>query len=153
MPQSLHDLLAAAGFTDIEPLDLSAIPPNEKPADYIWRTGNLIAGVRERMIPPEQRDLDALIGLHMRGLREKCQGKFEQTLDRPQTIDGVQLRTAQATCIPDGKSADPAIIVAPLFYLTPDGVFSIFTHESPIAYKAEALAARDKLLKGLMEAN
>ncbi|MCL2469191.1 MAG: hypothetical protein FWF24_03040 [Alphaproteobacteria bacterium] len=151
LPEPLRALLESAGFTDIEPVNISGIPPEERPADYIWRTGNLIAGVRQRLMEEDQRDLDMLIGLHMSGLKNKCPGQFSSTLNRPQTVKDVQLRTAEALCAPPDEAEAPTIIVAVVFYLTPEGGFAIFTHESPEAHKDEALTARDKLFQNFIQ--
>ena len=149
MPDTLKALLVTAGFTDIVPLQMKDIPPEERPADFIWRTGHVMAGIRERQAP-EGKTLTDLIGLHMQGLKNKCVGSYKAEVAREQTIQTLHLRLAQASCGPKTGSQDKAVTVALLFYLTKAGGFTVFTHEATEAYKTEALAARDKLAEGLI---
>lgn len=149
LPETLKSLLLTAGFTDIMPLLMDDIPRAERPADFMWRTGNLMAGVRER-VAPEGKSLSELVGLHIKGLKEKCDGSFRAEIGREQTVQELRLRLVEASCTPKGESKDKAVMVAMVSYLTNKGVFTVFTHEGLIENKQEALAARDKLGKTLL---
>lgn len=83
MPEMLKALLVTAGFTDIVPLQMANIPPEERPADFVWRTGHVMGGIRERQAP-EGKSLTDLIGLHMQGLKNKCVGSYKAEVEREQ---------------------------------------------------------------------
>lgn len=149
MPKPLVSLLLTAGITDITPMSMDKIPAAERPADYIWQSGNILGGVRERTAPKD-KDLSDLIGLHMQGLKEKCTGVYRGDIGREQHEGDMSLRIADATCGPKKKESGKAVYVAILFYMTKTGTFTVFTHEGLEDYKAEAVAARDKLAKTLL---
>ena len=150
MPELLKALLVTAGFTDIRPLPTDHIPEKERPADYIWRTGNLMAGIRERLVP-QDKTLSDMVGLHMQGLKKQCNGAFKAEIGKEKTVSGLHLRLAEASCTPKSEAEGRAVMVATVFYLTPKGSFAVFTHEAPSSLKDEALAARDKLAKALLD--
>ncbi|MDD2325559.1 MAG: hypothetical protein PHW63_06125 [Alphaproteobacteria bacterium] len=150
MPELLKALLITAGFTDIRPLSTDHIPEKERPADYIWRTGNLMAGIRERLVP-QDKTLSDMVGLHMQGLKKQCNGAFKAEVGKEKTVGGLHLRLAEASCTPKSEAEGKAVMVATIFYLTPKGSFTVFTHEAPSSFKDEALAARDKLAKALLD--
>jgi len=149
LPETLKALLVTAGFTEIVPLSMEQIPAQQRPADFIWRNGNLIAGVRERIVP-QDKTLSDLIGLHMKGLKEKCEGRFRADIGREQTVGGLRVRLAEASCAPKDSPDDQGVFVGVLFYLTSAGEFTVFTHECLMENKAESLAARDKLAKTVL---
>ncbi len=148
LPKALQALLATAGMTDVTPLDLSPIPPAERPADYVWQTGALLGGVREREAPKD-KSLTDLIGLHLQGLRKKCAGSFTAELGREEDAPDLKLRTAEAVCAQRKKDSTPTVAVAALFYLTANGLYTVFTFESDEANNPQALAARDSLRRTL----
>jgi hypothetical protein len=158
LPETLKALLITAGFTDIIPMSMEGIPAEERPADYIWKTGSVLAGIRERKAP-EGKSLADLIGIYMGGLKDQCPGTFKVDIEREQKEGGLTLRLASAVCAPktdkkadkkDDKDKDPTVTVALLFYLTPHGGFTVFTHEGQNEGKTEALAARDKMAKAIL---
>ncbi|HAX92038.1 MAG TPA: hypothetical protein DCY07_07520 [Rhodospirillaceae bacterium] len=150
MPETLKALLVTAGFTDVAVMDMSKIPPDERPADYIWKTGTVLGGIRERRAP-EGKSLSDLIALHMQGLKARCAGTFKADIEREKKAEGLVLRLAQASCAPPAEEKDaPAVTVAILFYLTDRGGFTSFSHEGQGGASAEAVAARDKLAKAIL---
>jgi len=149
MPELLKSLLVTAGFTDIVPLSMEKIPEGERPADFVWRTGSLMAGVRERMIPKD-KTLSDIIGIHLQGLKTKCSGTYRAEIGREQIVEDLHLRVAEASCAPKTGAQDKAVMVAMVFYLTKAGVFTVFTHEGLIGQREDALAARDRLAKTLL---
>lgn len=143
-PPTLMALLTKAGFDNITPLSMDDIPANKRPADYIWKTGELLAGVRSRKVPAEM-DLTKLIGMHVKGLRQKCKGKFSAKVGRTEKTKSKEIRRATATCAPyEGETGTP-VSVALLLVLSGQGGFTVFTHEAEIGKQDEALSARDKL--------
>ena len=144
MPEALKALLVAAGVKDIAPLSMDNIPPEERPADFVWQTGKLLGGVRER-IAPKDKSLSDLIGLHVQGLKSKCQGDFKVDLGREEKIGGLTLRPAQIECRADAaKTPDQRdITVALLFYMTEARRFTVFAHEGDVAALPEAIKVRD----------
>ena len=152
MPETLKALLVAAGLKDIVPLRMDNLPPEQRPADFIWRTGKILGGVRER-IAPKDKSLTELVGLHIQGLKNKCAGTFKAEINREETAPGLQLRTAEAECRmkkTEEGSGEKNVEVALLFYLTAANRFTVFTHESDSANKAEATAAREALRRTIV---
>ncbi len=149
LPETLKALLITAGFTDIVPMKMEGVPPEERPADYIWKTGDVLGGIRERKAP-KGKSLSDLIGLYMSGLKDQCEGTFKVDIEREQKAGGLILRRASAVCAPQSKEKESTITVALLFYLTPKGGFTVFTHEGQNDAKTEALAARDKMGKAIL---
>lgn len=149
-PQPLHQLLLDAGLTGIEPLPMDDIPVAQRPADYIWQTGSILGGVRERALPAG-KTLAELVGIHMQGLREKCTGKFQSEINKEQKIGALTLRTALATCPPAKNAKGETITVGLVFYLTQKNVFAVFTHEGPEKAKTEIVQTRDKIARFLLD--
>jgi hypothetical protein len=148
-------MLVAAGLKDVTPLGMEGIPKDERPSDYIWQTGHLIGGIRERLAPKD-KSLADLAGLHIQGLKNKCSGAFKAEVGREEDMPRLKLRTAEAECAmkgpeggKDGKEKD--IAVAILFYLTEAGRFTVFTHEGLAANKAEAIAARNAIKREIID--
>jgi hypothetical protein len=150
MPEALKALLVAAGVKDIAPLTMDDIPPAERPADFVWQTGKLLGGVRERMAPPD-KTLDDLISLHLQGLKNKCQGNFKADLGKEEKIGGLALRPALIECRADtAKTPEQRdIAVAILFYLTEARRFTVFAHEGDLAAKPQAIKVRDGIAEAL----
>lgn len=148
LPQTLKALLVTAGFTDIIPIPLDKVPVEQRPADFMWQTGDLVAGVRERAAPAG-KSLSDLIGLHMQGLKEKCEGAFRADLQREQNVNGLVMRQAMASCVPEKGDEAQGLVVSILFYMTPKGGFTSFTHEAPIQAKEQAKVASDRLAQTL----
>ncbi|MDX9689445.1 MAG: hypothetical protein EOM37_01985 [Proteobacteria bacterium] len=148
--EGLMALLSLAGFENIQPLDMSEIPEAERPADYVWRTGNLMAGVRERDAPKDV-SLSDLVGLHLQGLKEKCSGTYSADIDKEKNSNGVKLRKAFATCAPGKGQSGESITVAMILYTTPKGNFTVFTHEAQSTHAQEAIAARDQLARTILD--
>jgi hypothetical protein len=152
MPEALAALLVTAGFKDVVPMNMDNITEDKRPSDYIWKTGALLGGVRERLAPKD-KTLTELVGLHIEGLKKKCPGAFTTTVGREETYDGLKMRVAEAECRmkeADGKK-DKDVMVALLFYLTEANRFTVFTHEGFAASKAEATAARDALKRVIVD--
>lgn len=149
LPETLKALLVTAGFTDVVPMQIEGVPPEERPADYIWTTGNVLGGIRERKAL-KGKSLSDLIGLYMKGLQDQCHGAFKVDIEREQKAGGLILRLASAVCAPQPQEKESTITVALLFYLTPKGGFTVFTHEGQNEDKTEALAARDKMAKAIL---
>ncbi len=150
LPAKIIDFLKSAGLASIVPLPLNDVPEDKRPADYVWQTGKILGGIRERHAPEGQKLFD-LIGLHMKGLEKECAGKFKASVEREQKGPGVVMRLAEASCAPDDSAKGPPVTVAMVLYLTDNGLFTVFTHEGAGADKAEALTARNKVAKALMD--
>lgn len=144
LPASLQALLVTAGFTDIEPVPLDTIPPEKRPADFAWKLGPIMSGVRERQMPPG-KSVDDLAHMHLAALKEKCTGAFRSMQTAPEHLPGLSLMTADAEC----DFPDHPIFAAVLYYVTGDGKFTLFTNEGAIADKSEAIADRDRLARAV----
>ncbi|GEM_PF-934581 len=150
LPETLKAVLIAAGLKDIVPLRLDDIPTAQRPADFIWQTGALTGGVRERLAPPG-KTLTDLIGLHIQGLKRKCKGAFNADVGREVAVAGLTLRPVDVECHVKGPEDEKNIIVAIVFFVNPANRFTVFTHEGDGANKAEAIAARDAIQRTLIQ--
>lgn len=150
MPSPLKAILLTAGFENIVPLSLESIPVDQRPADYMWKTGDLLSGVRERAMP-EGKSLSDMVGLHMQGLKKHCPGHFNGQIGREKVTNALTLRTAQALCAPkETGSNEQTVGVSLLFYVTKAGAFTVFTFEGSEAQQSEANTARDRLASALL---
>jgi hypothetical protein len=146
MPETLKALLIASGLKEIAPLAMDDIPVPQRPADFVWKTGNLLGGVREREMP-KGKSLSELAGLHVEGLKNKCAGEFKTEIGREESAPGLRLRTADAMC----KAKDRTIFVSMLFYISTNRVFTVFSHEGGKNDVKEAMAVRNSIKKTLMQ--
>ena len=150
LPEPLRQLLALAGFTTLKVLPLDHVPPAQRPADFVWQVGPVLGGVRERENSGD-KTLAELSGLHIAGLKKKCDGAFTAAFDREQSAPGLTLRTAQARCKRQTTAGERAVSVALLFYQTATGRFTIFMHESAATDEAAAIADRNALRDTLLK--
>lgn len=150
LPEPLRQLLALAGFTTLKVLPLDHVPPAQRPADFVWQVGPVLGGVREREHSGD-KTLAELSGLHIAGLKKKCDGAFTAAFDREQAASGLTLRTAQARCKRQTASGERTVSVALLFYQTAAGRFTVFTQECAAADEAEAIADRNALRDTLLK--
>lgn len=150
LPEPLRQLLTLAGFATLKVLPLDHVPPAQRPADFVWQVGPVLGGVRERE-NSGGKTLAELSGLHIAGLKKKCDGAFTAVFDREQTAPGLTLRTAQARCKRQTAAGERAVSVALLFYQTAAGRFTTFTHECGDADEAEAIADRNALRDTLLK--
>ncbi|MDD3287645.1 MAG: hypothetical protein PHX43_01380 [Alphaproteobacteria bacterium] len=141
LPESIKDLLTSAGLKDIVPLSMSGIPEDERPADFAWRSGELLGGYRDIDVPAD-KDLTTLIGIHINGLKQKCHGSFKADVEKEIKASGMTMRTALASC----KTEKQPIVVSILYYLSSSHRLTIISHETASNNKKEALAIRDSLL-------
>jgi hypothetical protein len=158
MPRKLRALLAAAGFKDVVPLGMDGVPEDQRPSDYLWQTGHLLGGIRERLAP-KGKGLADLTGLYLEGLKKKCSGAFTATVGREVQYAGLKMHTADVKCVvtaPKGAKKGPEteakdIAAALLFYITDAGRFTVFTQESLIAYAEEGAAARNAIKRIIVD--
>ncbi len=149
-PPKILALLDSAGLGPVKPLSLADVPPEKRPADYVWQTGKVIGGIKERRAPKGEKLFD-LIGLHMKGLEKECDGAFKASVEKERKAPGVVMRLAEASCGPKPPQQGETVTVALVLYLTDAGLFTVFTHEGAGAEKAEALTARNKVAKALIK--
>lgn len=144
LPDTLAGILIAAGMANAVPLDLSALPQERRPADYAWKFGRVLGGVKESRVPSDAL-LGNLTGAYIGELRARCTGSFEEQLGEVDDRGPLQLRQGSARCTgspatPGGVAA-PTVTVSLLFYMTDAGDYAIFFHEAapterPIAEEA-----------------
>jgi len=125
------------------------IPQDQRVADYVWKTGSIMGGVQHKKAPAGA-SIAKLAGLHLRGLRDKCQGTFRGSIGRAKVTANSQMRYAAARCdFPESRDKDiqtpPTVVVSLLFVLTKDGSFISFTHEGTTPYSDEIRRARNIL--------
>jgi hypothetical protein len=152
MPEALKALLFEAGVKDLTLLRTDKIPEDQRPADIVWKTGNLIGGLRERIVPAD-KTLDELIGLHLEGLKKKCSGEFKANIGREEEAYGLKMRAVNVECrmITASTGKNDIIMGALLFYLTPARRFTFFTHETGANDKAAAITVRDGIRNVLIK--
>jgi hypothetical protein len=141
LPPGLQKLMIMAGLPNVEPLSLEDIPPEKRPADYMWRLGEVVGGARQRDVPAD-KSLDDFIKLHLSALKEKCNASsFTMQQTKDQVFPHLTLATADATC----TRTDHPVFLAILYYLSATHELSIITHEGPLTARADAIKARDAL--------
>lgn len=149
LPVSIQNLLTTAGVGPVRPLSMTDMPEEKRPADFIWETGSILGGVREREAP-DGKTLSDLIGIHMRGLEKKCGGDFRADVSRENVAPNLRLRTAEATCSPEKGQTGQAVTVGLVFYLLDSKYFTVLTHEGISENKGEVLTARDKIARAML---
>ncbi len=152
MPETLKALLVTAGIQDIVPLSMEKIPPADRPADFVWEMdkGKVTGGVRERMAP-EGKNLEALTGLHIDGLKKRCTGTFKADVGREQEVPGLKNRLAQVSCAMKDGDKEEKLFVAMYFYLTAKGRFTVFSFETDDANKQLAIDASKAVSNTLVD--
>lgn len=145
-PETLSAILGAAGMTEIQALTFPDLPPEKRPADYAWRVGEVLGGVRERMVPADVT-LDALTTEHAEALRARCRGAGSARLSPIERHRDVSIRLGSVDCAPgagpDGKGK--GVHVALVSYLSEARVFATFFHEVVPENAAVADDIRDRL--------
>jgi hypothetical protein len=140
LPETLRAILNAAGLGKAVPLSLAGIPEDRRPAEYAWKIGPVIGGVREKPAPAEA-SFESLTIDYLDALKQRCSGTFTATPNPIETLSRVTLRTANVSCTP----AEGKINVSILFYKSQGDIFTVFFHEAADADVALANQARDGL--------
>lgn len=143
-PESLGALLRAAGLTGAVPVALGDVPPDLRPADYVWRHGNVLGGVRETQAP-DGASLEGMVKFYADAFREKCQGKFTAR-------EGTALGAGMAHMMPGTiacELTDTSIFAALIYVLSRDGVFTLYLNQGEAAAAAQATADRDAIMRTL----
>ncbi len=149
LPDALKALLFESGLKNVVPLSLEGLPVDRRPADYMWQTGALKGGVRERLVV-KGKSLSDLIGLYVNGLKKKCAGSFDVEIGQEEQAGDLVMRVVDVQCVANSnkKSAgENGISGALLFYITPSHRFTVFTHEGKVADMQAAIDVRDSLKK------
>lgn len=142
---SLMAFLRKAGFEDPRPVYLDDVPEAKRVANYVWKTGKILGGVK-RQPAPAGVALSQLAGLHLKGLNEKCDGSFHSYIGKEQDTAYGTIRYAGARCtFPEDKDHPPSVVVSLLFILSPENQYTVFTHEGLKEDGQTIRAARDKL--------
>ncbi len=153
MPETLKALLIESGLTNFKPMRMDDIPADRRPADFVWQTGALIGGVRERLAPTD-KNFNEMIGLYVDGLKKKCTGAFNAELGREEKAGGLRIRKADVQCQMKAARAaekEKKVAGAILFYMTASRRFTIFTHEGDASNQTEAAAIRDAIHKTITQ--
>lgn len=145
-PGGVRMLLAKAGLAAARPLDLSAVPEDQRPADISWTLGPVFGGIRERQAP-EGVGLQDLIRLYVDAFRQQCQGAFQAPKSRVESLGTLWLATGQVVCATEREK----VFVGLLYTLTQDGLFTVILHEGRESDKATVLKARDALGKAVRD--
>lgn len=141
-PETLAAILGAAGLREVQTLAFPDVPADQRPADYAWRTGRVLGGVRERIVP-EGTSFDEVSTKYAQALRDRCKGAGSVNNGPIEHHPGVALRSATVDC--EGEGGKGAVHVALVSYLSDVHMFAVFFHESTPAHKAEADDIRDRL--------
>lgn len=143
-PQTLAAILGAAGLTEVQALTFPDLPPEKRPADYAWRVGEVLGGVRERVVPAELT-LDALSTEYVEALRSRCKGAGTARLSPVEHHRLVTIRLGAVDCAPAGDGKGSGVHVALVSYLSEARLFATFFHEATPENAAVADDIRDRL--------
>ncbi len=149
LPPKLRAFLESAGLEDVTAFPMDDVPQDKRVADFVWETGNVLGGIRKQTVP-QGHNLSKLIGLHLKGLKKKCSGDFNAEIQKEQTAANALLRFVEASCAFEKEPSKPTVIVALVFSLTPERVFTVFTHEGLEKDKPAIISARNKIGKRLL---
>lgn len=141
-PETLAAILGAAGLREVQTLAFPDVPADQRPADYAWRVGRVLGGVRERIVP-EGTSFDEVSTKYAQALRDRCKGAGSLNNGPIERHPGVSLRSATVNC--EGEGGKGAVHVAIVSYLSDANMFAVFFHEAVPAHKAEADDIRDRL--------
>lgn len=144
LPETLASILIAAGMANAEPIDLSHLPEAQRPADYAWRFGKVLGGVREARVPPDA-EFERLTEAYVAELKARCSGSFTPTLDGVDDRGPLKIRMGRAACTPPAGSTAPELTVSLVFYLTDAGDYAFFFHEAPPAERPVAEEASRRI--------
>lgn len=142
-PAPLAAMLDAAGLRGVRPIDLSAYPETERPADFAWRSGPVMGGVREQRVP-ENANLTAMAKSHLEALSARCE-EPATTLGEPETMLDLVFVTGSLDCRREKRQIHAAL----LYYVTKANRFTVFFHEAAAGDAVAANAARDGLVRVL----
>jgi hypothetical protein len=146
LPPSLAAVLARSGLTEVQVLNLDAMPQDKRPADYAWRFDGVFGGVREFDTEPGAT-IAELSEQYLASMKQACPGTFEAVPAEPTQVGQVGIRTAEATC----TATDRKINVSMLLYLTGNGIFTVFFNEADDSARQRAVEARDGLARAIRE--
>ena len=141
-PETLAAILGAAGLREVQTLAFPDVPADQRPADYAWRIGRVLGGVRERIVP-DGTSFDEVSTKYAQALRDRCRGAGSLSNGPIERHPGVALRSATVDC--EGEGGKGAVHVALVSYLSDANMFAVFFHEATPAHKAEADDIRDRL--------
>jgi hypothetical protein len=141
-PETLSAILGAAGLREVQTLVFPDTPPEKRPADYAWRVGKVLGGVRERNVAPGT-DFAETTENYAKALKDRCKGAGVVTLGEVERHPGVAIRSGAVDC--QGEGGKGAVHVSLVSYLSDVGLFAVFFHEATPANKAEADDVRDRL--------
>jgi hypothetical protein len=142
IPPALAVLFQKAGITGIEPLSLSDVPADERPADFVWKKDKLTGGFTQKTRSTPITG-DEMIGLYLKGLEAECPRAFFVSLEKEVSKDNIVTRLASTRC----TIKDEIVIFDALLFIyrKDDPLFTIITHEAPLSESAAALAAARSL--------
>jgi hypothetical protein len=141
-PETLSAILGAAGLREVQTLVFPDTPPEKRPADYAWRVGKVLGGVRERNVAPGT-DFAETTENYAKALKDRCKGAGVVALGEIERHPGVAIRSGAVDC--EGEGGKGAVHVSLVSYLSDAGLFAVFFHEALPANKAEADDVRDRL--------
>ena len=146
LPPVLKQVLVEAGFKKIGLMAPSAAPRGLGPADYLWKAGNVTAGMAETR-SERTRSLTDLADEVLGRLRPRCPEDFT-VREGPSTnlLRGL-LRTTDITC---GAAPGTTTHIAFLFELGRGGLFKQFFFEA--ADGDAATHDRDAVAEALKQA-
>jgi len=144
VPPALAALLAAAGFQEITPIDLSGLPDTQRVADFAWQSADIVGGVRERTAE-SGASLETLARDQMGAMAKLCgpDSRLESgTVTR-------SAKAAQMRATLECTRKDARVVDAMLFSLGVDDRFTAFYLEAPLESRQKAVQARDRIAQAL----
>ncbi|WP_203100260.1 invasion associated locus B family protein [Skermanella rosea] len=140
LPDALVNLLSAAGMAGIVPVSLDRVAPDQRPATFAWKYGQVFGGIREVSII-DNRSLAELTESYVEVLKNSCSGEFRSSLGPVEQLREITLRVGEAACVLPERTTE----FRHVYYMNRARIFTTFIHESDTAGKAMAEKARDQL--------
>ncbi len=136
LPGSVAQILAAARMGAV-------VPVQAADGSVAWGFGPIM-GIVERETAPEGQSVARLGDTRLDKIEERCDGSFDRSPGRVESLANASVQTASAECRTGGNR----IYLALLFVLTKTGnEFITFTHETNAEGKDAADRSRDRMLE------
>ncbi len=147
LPPALKRLLAEAGFKTIGLMPAAAVPQGLGPADFVWKTDTVVAGMAEFRTEPGQ-GLSNLSGNALNQLREqRCSQGFSVTEGESANLPRGSFRSVTVACT---SSAGIERHIAFLFEFGRTGLYKHFFFEA--ADPGAAIHDREAIARVLKQA-
>lgn len=144
LPPAVLDLLRQSGLGDSEPVDAADIAGGSLFADFAWRRGEIVGGIRQSDSAATM-DFEKMVRKQLSTLKKNCKGKWRQQMRKTERWGEARQQRGLLTCARDKNSA----VMAILFHRARDGRISIIAHAGDAQQKPVVMAATANIAKVL----